>query len=72
MSLGKQFHITERVAFGYEAQFSNLFNITNLGNPNLRFANSGKPNASFGRITSTQPVEQAGPRTIQMSLRLRF
>ena len=28
--------------------------------------------SAFGRITGTQTVDQAGPRTIQMSLRYRF
>ncbi len=72
MSLGKQIHLTERLALRYEAQFSNLFNLTNLDIPNTRFANSGKPSGSFGRVTATQPVDQAGPRTIQMALRLLF
>jgi hypothetical protein len=73
MSLGKDFHIAERWSFSYEAQFSNLFNITNLGIPNTRFSNSpGTVSASFGSITATQAVEQGGPRVIQMSLRLLF
>lgn len=28
--------------------------------------------SSFGRITQTQPVDQAGPRTVQFSLRYSF
>jgi hypothetical protein len=67
MSVGKRFALTERIGLLYEAQVSNVFNITNLGNPNTQITN-----ASFGRITSTQPVEQAGPRTIQMTLRVTF
>lgn len=27
---------------------------------------------TFGRITDTQPVDQAGPRTVQLSLRYVF
>ena len=72
MSLGKDFKFNERWKLHYEAQFSNLFNITNLGIPNTRFANGGALNTSFGRITSTQQGEQAGPRTIQMALRISF
>lgn len=72
MSIGKRFRIFERLAFSYEAQFSNLFNLTNLDVPNTRFANSGAPNPAFGRVTATQPVDQGGPRIIQMSLRLLF
>jgi hypothetical protein len=52
----------------YEATFSNLFNHTNLDVPAT--LNISSPN--FGRITRTQPVDNAGPRTIQMSLRLSF
>lgn len=72
MSLGKDFKFNERWKLHYEAQFSNLFNVTNLGVPNTRFANGGVVNPSFGAITSTQQVEQAGPRTIQMALRISF
>ncbi len=73
MALGKSLAITERFAIRYEAQFSNLFNITNLGGPNTRFSNSpGTVNGAFGRITATQSAEQAGPRTIQMMLRFTF
>jgi hypothetical protein len=54
----------------YEAQFSNLFNITNWANPNLNVTSSG-----FGQIKSSAPFNNgqlSGPRTIQMSLRLKF
>ena len=67
MSFGKRFPIRERVGLLYEAQISNVFNITNLGIPNAQITSS-----SFGRITSTQSAEQAGARTIQMTLRLEF
>lgn len=73
MTLGKDFHLYERLTFRYEAQFANLFNITNLGTPVTRFSNgAGTVNGSFGKITSTQLSEQAGARTIQMSLRMFF
>ena len=67
MSAGKSFALTERVAFRYEAQFANLFNILNKGVPNMNVGSSG-----FGSISQSQPVEQAGPRSIQMTLRLSF
>jgi len=67
MSVGKRFAITERVALQYEAQFANLFNILNKGVPNTDIASS-----SFGLISQSQAVEQGGPRSIQMMLRLRF
>ena len=51
-----------------EFAFSNLFNIENLDVPSQMAITS----SAFGRITGTQTVDQAGPRTIQMSLRYRF
>jgi hypothetical protein len=67
MSVGKSFQITERIGFRYEAQFANLFNILNKDTPNVNVGSS-----SFGQISQSQLVEQAGPRSIQMSLRLFF
>jgi len=70
MSAGKTVHLSERFAVRYEAQFANLFNINNWGIPNLNVSSS-----SFGKITSEQdgtPGSQAGPRSIQMQLRLIF
>jgi hypothetical protein len=68
MTLAKRFAITERLNLRYEASFANLFNHLNLNTPRtLNILDS-----SFGRITQTQTVDQAGPRTIQMSLRLSF
>ena len=66
MSTGKTFHLSERLGIRYEAQFSNLFNILNWGEPNMNIT------SSFGQITNAQDVSQAGPRTIQMSLRFQF
>jgi len=66
MSTGKTFHLSERFGIRYEAQFSNLFNILNWGNPNMNIT------GSFGQVSSVQDVSQAGPRTIQMSLRFQF
>jgi hypothetical protein len=66
MSTGKAFRINERMAFRYEVQFSNLFNIVNWGEPNMNIT------SNFGHISSEQDVSQAGPRNIQMSLRFEF
>jgi hypothetical protein len=69
-SFGKTFHVTERFGVHYEAQFANLFNFNNWGIPNLNVGSS-----SFGVVTSQQdgtPGSQAGPRSIQMSLRLSY
>jgi len=67
MSAGKTFALTERIGIQYEAQFSNLLNILNKANPNMNIASG-----SFGEITQSQLVQQAGPRSITMQLRLRF
>ena len=66
-SLGKNFAFTERIGLRYEADVANALNIRNLGVPNTK-VNSG----NFGVVSSEQQAEQAGPRTIQMSLRLSF
>ncbi|MGD0939302.1 MAG: carboxypeptidase-like regulatory domain-containing protein [Terracidiphilus sp.] len=69
-SIGKTFHVGERIGVHYEAQFANLFNINNWGSPNMNVGSS-----SFGQITNEQdgtPGSQAGPRSIQMSLRLSY
>jgi hypothetical protein len=69
-SFGKTFQVTERLGVHYEAQFANLFNIDNWGIPNMNVGSS-----KFGQITSQQdgtPGSQAGPRSIQMSLRLSY
>jgi hypothetical protein len=67
MTLGKNFNVVGRSNVRFEAAVSNLFDIANLGNPNTTVTSS-----SFGRVTSTQSVDQAGPRTIQFSLRYTF
>jgi hypothetical protein len=66
-SLGKDFHLGERVSLRYEIQASNLFNITNYAAPNTQI-----DGGNFGQITATQSGDQAGPRTIQMVLRFLF
>ena len=68
MSLAKRFSLTEKVDLRYEATMSNLFNHTNLDIP----ANLNIGSGNFGRIQATQKGDLAGPRTIQMSLRISF
>ena len=54
----------------FRKQVANLFNINNWGIPNLNVSSS-----SFGQVTNQQdgtPGSQAGPRSIQMALRLIF
>lgn len=69
---GKNFQITERVRVRYEAQIANLFNHTNLDIPNTNITS-----ASFGTISNVQDSTtsygpSAGPRSVQMSLRVTF
>jgi hypothetical protein len=67
MSAGKTFLLTERVGLLFESQFANLFNLLNRDAPNTNVASG-----AFGTISQSQLVEQAGPRSIQLHLRLRF
>jgi hypothetical protein len=67
MTVGKAFATGGPSRLRFEMAFSNLFNLENLGVPNMNITSS-----AFGRITSTQTVDQAGPRTVQFSLRYSF
>jgi hypothetical protein len=67
MALAKKYRFTERLGLQFEAQFSNIFNHLNLGNPNTNTSVS-----AFGQITSTQTAEGTGPRVIQIGLKLFF
>ncbi|HEV3041153.1 MAG TPA: TonB-dependent receptor [Candidatus Angelobacter sp.] len=73
-TVGKQVKLSERIALRYEAAFANLFNHFNPDVPNTQaFTNAtGAINPSFGKVTAVQSGEEAGPRNIQMSLRLTF
>jgi hypothetical protein len=71
-TVGKNFPIRERVNLRYEAQFANLFNHTNLAAPNTNISSAG-----FGTISNVQDATtpygpSAGPRNVQMSLRLTY
>jgi len=68
MTLGKSFPMVGVSRLRVEVAFSNLFNIENLDVP----GNMSITSSAFGRITGTQTVDQAGPRTIQFSLRYSF
>ncbi len=68
MTLGKSFATLGVSRLRVEVAFSNLFNIENLDVP----SNLSVTSSAFGRITGTQTVDQAGPRTIQFSLRYTF
>lgn len=62
ISAFKRFSLFDRASLLYRAELFNLFNRTNLGNPNGTLGN-----ANFGRITSA-----GAPRQVQMALKLEF
>ncbi len=57
ISAFKRFSLFDRASLLYRAELFNLFNRTNLGNPNGTLGN-----ANFGRITSA-----GAPRQVQMA-----
>jgi len=71
-SLTRKFPITEGRYLSFEADYFNLLNHTNLGDPGTTLG------SSFGKITSTSPQNLAGtapqndPRIAQLSLKLVF
>lgn len=62
ISAFKRFALYEKLNLLYRAELFNLFNNTNLGNPNGTLGN-----ANFGRITSADSA-----RYVQMALKLEF
>ena len=66
-TVGKNVRLAGAQRLRFEMAISNLFNVENLDVPNRTITSS-----SFGRVTATQTVDQAGPRTVQFSLRFIF
>jgi len=62
-SMFKDFHITERQAVGFRADFFNLFNIASYGNPD-----SGVTDSTFGQISSVR----SNSRVIQFGAHYTF
>jgi hypothetical protein len=81
LALQRQFHLTERIALRFRAEFFNVFNHPNFGSPNniltnalfglstQSFANSlaGGNNAGFNAL-----YQIGGPRSIQLALKLQL
>lgn len=67
MKIQKRIAITDRVFAQLEGSAANLTNTPNFGLPNR---NVSVP--QFGRVTSTQGVENAGSRNLQIGLRVGF
>lgn len=71
-SIARKFPMGERAGLQFRAEYFNVLNHTNLGDPNTT------TNSTFGRITSTSPQNWAGtapqndPRIAQLSLKLVF
>ena len=72
-SIIKRTKITERVNSEFRAEFFDIFNHPNFGNPNLSFGGSA-PSGAFGLISSTRfPTGDFGSsRQIQFALKLEF
>ena len=73
LSIARKFPIGERATLRFQAEYFNLLNHTNLGDPGTTVGSS-----TFGKITSTSPQNWAGtapqndPRIAQLSLKLIF
>jgi hypothetical protein len=82
LGVQRQFHVTEKVGLRFRAEFFNILNHPNFGNPT-----NSLPSALFGRSTQTlanalgsgganggfNPLYQVGgPRSIQLALKLNF
>jgi hypothetical protein len=80
--LQRQFHLTEKMALNFRAEFFNIFNHPNFGNPindltSPLFGYSTQTLATFlgsgGANGGFNPLYQiGGPRSIQLALKLQF
>src|SRR5262249_19126993 len=68
LTIGKAVSLAGSSRVRFEIAIANLFNTENLDIP----ANLNVTSSAFGRITRVQTVDQAGPRTVQFSLRYSF
>ncbi len=69
VSAARFFPFNERTSLQFRAEYFNVLNHTNFGDPNTT------TNSTFGRITSTSPQNSNftnDPRIAQLSLKLLF
>ena len=67
LSLKRTFGLGERLRLDFRADYANVWNHPEFGNPNGNVGNVGSLNSGFGRITGAQD-----PRIGQLSLKLAF
>jgi hypothetical protein len=77
MAITRDFPFSESTALQFRAEYFNIFNHTNFGDPNTTQATGNT--TTFGEITSTSPALALGagngvndPRIAQFSLKLNF
>jgi hypothetical protein len=77
MSLGRMFHIREKMSLQVRAEFFNVFNRTYLANPSLTVPTqpqarngAGQPTSGWGYINPTSLYSQ--PRNGQLVARFTF
>jgi hypothetical protein len=68
-TIGKSVVVHGSARLRFEIAISNLINIENL---DVNTSSLNIRSSTFSRVTGTQTVDQAGPRTIQFALRYSF
>jgi hypothetical protein len=71
MTIGKRFRLTEKLALDYTALIGNLFNHPNFFAPASDISVPGGAGV-IGETHGLYSGERAGPRLIEMRLRLEF
>jgi hypothetical protein len=69
LSLRKDFALTERTKFEFSAESANVFNHRNYEPPNMQV---DAPQNGFGQIPELQTAEGAGPRSMELAVRINF
>jgi hypothetical protein len=75
LGMQKQFRITEETNLRFRADFFNVLNYGQIGNPNVTWTGGSSNPGNFGSITkaySTNPTGMGTPRQMQFSLRFSY